>query len=164
MWCEGRKLGTEPDVGTRFPPVASAHLTFWILGCMREGQGGIWLRAAVISWDSTAARALQMAMTDWITRSAFSEKSPYGGQSRGEAGPPAAKGKVNQSVPVSPVVMALPFLDAPLEPHNKKGKETAVNEGRWLPKCPLGPCCSPQLPGKHPPRCGRCQRGGSAPA
>ena len=54
---------------------------------MREGQGGIWLRAAVISWDSTAARALQMAMTDWITRSAFSGKSPWGAERGADAGP-----------------------------------------------------------------------------
>lgn len=52
--------------------------TFWIFGCMREGQGGSWLRALVMSGVSTAARALQMALTDWTTRSAFSGKSPCG--------------------------------------------------------------------------------------
>lgn len=66
--------------------------TFWILGCMREGQGGIWLRAAVISWDSTAARALQMAMTDWITRSAFSGKSPWRAEGGLTGDPRAAQG------------------------------------------------------------------------
>lgn len=45
---------------------------------MREGQGGSWLRALVISGVSTAARALQMALTDWTTLSAFSGKSPCG--------------------------------------------------------------------------------------
>lgn len=78
----GQREGREDGLDVLFffffsPPFAPPPaLTFWILGCMREGQGGIWLRAAVISWDSTAARALQMAMTDWITRSAFRGKSP----------------------------------------------------------------------------------------
>lgn len=80
------------------PPSPTAHgdqppsLTFWILGCMREGQGGIWLRAAVISWVSTAARALQMAMTDWITRSAFSGKSPWRAETGLTWDPRAAEG------------------------------------------------------------------------
>ena len=34
------------------------------------------MRALVISGVSTAARALQMALTDWTTLSAFSGKSP----------------------------------------------------------------------------------------
>lgn len=80
---EGREDGLDVFFSFFFPlPLHPPDLTFWILGCMREGQGGIWLRAAVISWDSTAARALQMAMTDWITRSAFRGKSPCG---QGEA-------------------------------------------------------------------------------
>lgn len=74
--------------------------TFWILGCMREGQGGIWLRAAVISWDSTAARALQMAMTDWITRSAFSGKSPWRAEGGLTGDPRAAQG--TGAAPCSP--------------------------------------------------------------
>lgn len=36
------------------------------------------MRALVISGVSTAARALQMAFTDWTTLSAFSGKSPCG--------------------------------------------------------------------------------------
>lgn len=38
------------------------------------------MRALVISGVSTAARALQMALTDWTTLSAFSGKSPCGRQ------------------------------------------------------------------------------------
>lgn len=54
------------------------------------------MRAAVISWDSTAARALQMAMTDWITRSAFSGNSPCG---QGEAErSPGLRARAKQSL------------------------------------------------------------------
>ena len=38
------------------------------------------MRALVISGVSTTARALQMALTDWTTLSAFSGKSPCGRQ------------------------------------------------------------------------------------
>lgn len=72
--------GISLQLGFLSAPTPFSALTFWILGCMRDGQGGIWLRAVVISCDSTAARALQMAMTDWITRSAFSGKSPCGAE------------------------------------------------------------------------------------
>lgn len=77
--------------------------TFWIFGCMREGQGGSWLRALVISGVSTAARALQMALTDWTTRSAFSGKSP--------CGRPYSEASDSASLPLSsPVLRAMQEL------------------------------------------------------
>lgn len=49
------------------------------------------MRALVISGVSTAARALQMALTDWTTLSVFSGKSPCGRQ-HNEAGRQVLKG------------------------------------------------------------------------
>lgn len=114
---------------------------------MRDGQGGIWLSAAVISGVSTAASALQMAMTDWITRSAFSGKSPWGESGvtwdpRAAEGPPRSPhimhGEMHQPVPQFPLLsQPFPFSAASLVLRNETRKKPAVNKTRRPQKCPV---------------------------
>lgn len=51
-----------------------------------------------------------------------------------------------------------------LLPGRGRGKQGCPGATRCSPKAPQPPKGSPRPPGKHPPRCGRCRRGDSAPA
>lgn len=66
----------QPDGGCSLGSIyTQGH--FWV-AFQAYRQGGSWLRALVISRVSTAARALQMALTDCTTLSALRGKSTCG--------------------------------------------------------------------------------------